>query len=417
PGIRSSGSCAIANDFDRDGDLDLFVGGRFQPLRYPESPESFLLQNNGRGNFRDITPTDMKRTGMVTSALWTDFDNDNWTDLIIAGEWMPITFFKNQNGSLKKFEPQTPAKETTVGWWNSLAAGDFDNDGDTDYIAGNLGLNSLYKASNEEPVCIYAKDFDGNGSLDPVLCRYVQGKEFITHPRETLTEQIVGLRRVLTRYSTYGKSTFAEIFPEEKLQGALILRSTRFASSFIENKGGGTFNFKTLPVAAQLSPMFGVVVTDFDSDGNLDVLSVGNSYSTEPLTGFYDAGIGTCLRGDGRGNFEPVHVNKSGFFVDRDAKGLIEMRLGGDKVAWVATSNRDSLKVFESDGQSAVIVRLLPDDAFAEVTLASGKKRKQEFHYGSSYLSQSSRILKLPPGVRDVFITNTKGVKRRSFPF
>jgi enediyne biosynthesis protein E4 len=354
---------------------------------------------------------------MVTSALWTDFDNDSWTDLMIAGEWMPITFFKNRNGKLETFQPASPRPESMVGWWNSLAAGDFDNDGDTDYIAGNLGLNSLYKASEKEPVCIYAKDFDDNGSMDPVLCRYVQGQEYITHPRETLTEQMVGMRRVLPRYAIYGNSTFEDIFPAEKLKGALILKSTRFASSYIENKGNGSFILKSLPVDAQLSPIFGTVVTDFNTDGNLDVLALGNSYSTEPLTGFYDAGIGTCLEGDGKGNFKTVPVNKSGFFVDRDAKGLVEINLANNKIAWIATVNRDSLKVFESSTRApTAIVKLLPDDAFAELEYKDGKNRKHEFNYGSSYLSQSSRVLVLPSNVKEVYITNTKGIKRKYIP-
>lgn len=414
PAIRSSGSCAVASDFDKDGDLDLFIGGRVVPLRYPESPESYLLQNDGTGKFTDITPDDLKKTGMVTSALWTDFDNDSWTDLILAGEWMPITFYKNRQGKLEHFQPGSPAAESTVGWWNSLASGDFDNDGDTDYIAGNLGLNSLYKASEEEPVCLYAKDFDENGSLDPILCRYIGGKEYITHPRETLTEQMVSLRRVLTRYALYGKSTFAEIFPAAKVEGALILKGTRFASSYIENKGNGSFEFKTLPIEAQLSPVFGIATTDVNEDGNLDVLLVGNSYSTEPLTGYYDAGIGACLQGDGKGNFTAVHANESGFFVDRDAKGLAMIKLQ-NKVGWITTANRDSVKIFEpSAAQSeTIVVKLLPHDVSAEITFIDGEKRKQEFYYGQSYLSQSSRVLEVPKGVAEIVIMDSKGVRRK----
>ena len=223
PTLESSGSCVTANDFDKDGDLDLFVGGRILPLRYPEAPESFLLINDGKGKFTNATPPSLQKIGLVTSALWTDFDNDSWTDLIIVGEWMPITFFKNKNGNLERYIPQQPAPETTVGWWNSIASGDFDNDGDMDYVAGNVGLNSLYKASLQEPVCVYAKDFDENGSLDPILCRYVQGTEYTTHPRETLTEQMVSMRRVLTRYAIYGNSPFPKLFPRRKTEGCADL--------------------------------------------------------------------------------------------------------------------------------------------------------------------------------------------------
>ena len=228
----------------------------------------------------------------------------------------------------KNILPQQPAAETTVGWWNSIASGDFDNDGDTDYVAGNVGLNSLYKASLQEPVCVYAKDFDENGSLDPILCRYIQGTEYITHPRETLTEQMVSMRRVLTRYAIYGNSPFPKLFPQEKLKGALIYKGTMFSSMYIENQGNGNFGFRALPTQAQVSPFLESALMDFNNDGNLDILGVGNSYSTEPLTGYYDAGIGVSLQGDGRGNFETVSVTKSGFFVDNDAKGLAAIKLG-----------------------------------------------------------------------------------------
>ena len=414
PSLESSGSCVTANDFDRDGDLDLFVGGRILPLRYPEAPESYLLINNGKGIFKNITPSSLRKAGLVTSALWTDFDNDTWTDLVIVGEWMPLTFFKNKNGNLERYTAHQPAADSTVGWWNSISSGDFDNDGDIDYVAGNVGLNSLYKASVQEPVCVYAKDFDENGSLDPILCRYIQGIEYVTHPRETLTEQMVSMRRVLTRYSIYGNSPFQKLFPQEKLIGALIYKSTMFASMYIENLGNGNFPFKSLPTEAQISPLFGLSVADFNHDGNLDILGVGNSYSTEPLTGYYDAGIGVCLQGDGNGNFKTINVTQSGFFVDGDAKALAMINLEKQKSAWIATANRDSVKIFEQVSQPQVkILEILPDDAFADIVFADGKTRKHEFNYGSSYLSQSTRILALTSDMKEVHVTNMKGQRRK----
>jgi hypothetical protein len=171
---------------------------------------------------------------------------------------------------------------------------------------------------------------------------------------------------------------------------------------------------KALPAEAQFSPIFGTVAVDFNDDGNLDILSVGNSYSAEPLAGLYDAGIGTCMQGDGKGDFKFIPVTKSGLFVDKDAKGLAEINLGNKKVAWITTANRDSIKMFErSSQQQTKIINVLPDDAFAELIYANGKKRKHEFYYGSSYLSQSSRMLELEDGVREVYITNVKGDRRR----
>jgi hypothetical protein len=415
PHIESSGSCVTGADYDKDGDLDLFVGGRVTPTRYPQSPLSYILQNDGMGNFKDITQLicpSLKEPGMVTSALWSDYDNDGWIDLALVGEWMPVSFYKNNKG--KSF---TKTFSEHTGWWNSISGGDFDNDGDTDYILGNLGLNSLYKASEAEPVSIYAKDYDNNGSMDPVVSRFIQGVEYPTHYRESMTEQIAALRRKLMRYSSYGKMTFNDIFPKEQLEGALTYRSTCLTSSYLENKGNGFFNISPLPVEAQLSPLFGVSVTDINQDGNADLLGIGNCYASETLTGFYDAGIGLCLYGDGTGNFKTISAAKSGFFVDKDAKALAMINSISDKPLWLATNNQDSLLVFEQ-GNSKVKNVLNPgkDDVYAEVFFQHGKKHKQEFYDGAGYLSQSTKVVYLSSEVDEVYFTNGKGKRRKVFP-
>ena len=396
PEITSSGSCVVANDFDQDGDLDLFVGGRIVSMRYPETPESYLLINNGNGVFENRTAQlspEISRIGMVTAALWTDINNDGWTDLAIVGEWMPITFFiNNAGGSFTSLK-----LPDSSGWWNSLSGGDFDNDGDIDYIAGNLGWNSIYKASVEEPVSICAKDFDANGSVDPILCRYILGKEYPVHPRDALTGQIPSLKSNLLRYSMYGGMGIADIIPKEKLKGALTLKSTLFSSVYIENAGNTNFNIKALPAEAQFAPLFGISVTDVNEDGNLDVLTVGNSYASEPLSGLYDAGIGNYLRGDGRGNFEAVSLMESGFFVDGDAKAFAQLTLNDGKQVYLITQNRDSLKVFTKPNtqanQQGEIIRIKPLETHAVIERKDGKKRKVEFYFGSGYLSSSSRTI------------------------
>jgi hypothetical protein len=365
-------------------------------MRYPEAPESFLLVNDGTGKFKNITQQlsrELANVGMVTSALWTDVNNDGWMDLAVVGEWMPITFFINEKG-----ESFTTIKlPDTSGWWNSIVGGDIDNDGDIDYIAGNLGLNSVYRASVAEPVCVYAKDFDDNGSVDPILCRYIQGKEHPVHPRETLTGQIATLRGVAQRYSEYGGMGIKDLIPVAMLNDAMILKSTLLASAYLENKGKNSFTIKELPVEAQYAPIYGVMVTDVNDDGNLDILSVGNSYATETLTGFYDAGIGNYLQGDGTGNFQPVCVTTSGFFVDGDSKALSLITLSNGNELFLVTQNRDSLKVFgkrdgsSTEGSPNVTVNFLTNSAI--ITLKNGKKRKHEFYYGSGYLSSSSRKL------------------------
>lgn len=393
PQLTSSGSCVVASDFDHDGDLDLFVGGRVVPMRYPETPESYLLVNKGDGTFESKTSmfsSTLGSIGMVTSAIWSDVNNDNWTDLVVVGEWMPITIFINEKG--KSFTPVT--LQNSAGWWNSISGGDFDNDGDIDYIAGNLGYNSIYKATVNEPVTVYAKDFDNNGSVDPILCRYIQGKEYPVHPREALTGQIPALRGVATRYSLYGGMGIHDLFSKEKFENAMVLKSTMLASVYIKNNGNNTFEVKPLPVEAQFSPIFGIQVTDLDEDGNLDILSVGNSYACEVLSGYYDAGIGNYLQGDGNGNFKAVPVTQSGFFVDGDAKAIARLISKEGRELFLVTQNRDSLKVFMkptgTTRQSSSVVRLKPGEEYAIVELANGKKRKEERYIGSGYLSSSS---------------------------
>lgn len=345
PAIRSSGSTVVAADFDRDGDLDLFVGGRVVPMRYPEAPRSALLLNDGRGVFEDATARfcpDLERVGMVTSALWTDVNNDGWMDLAIVGEWMPVTFFINHNG--KSFT-RSQLKDSS-GWWNSIVGGDFDDDGDIDYVAGNLGLNSIYKATTDEPVSIVAKDFDNNGSFDAIMCRYIQGVEYPAHPRDALIGQLSYIKGVAQRYSQYGTMELTDLIPEDRLKDALVLRSTFLQSAYIENMGSGNFSIKPLPMEAQFAPIYGLVVDDVNGDGNLDILAVGNSYACEPLSGHYDAGIGNYLAGDGRGNFHEVPVTKSGFFVDGDAKAIATLRLADGRLAYLVTQNRDRMRVF-----------------------------------------------------------------------
>lgn len=395
PELTSSGSCVVASDFDRDGDLDLFVGGRVVPLRYPETPESYLLVNRGDGTFENLTSTlapTLGSAGMITAAIWSDVNNDDWNDLVVVGEWMPITFFINEGGkSFKSVE-----LENTSGWWNSITGGDFDNDGDIDYVAGNLGLNSIYKASVDEPVSVVAKDFDNNGSVDAILCRYIQGKEYPTHPREALTGQIPALRGVALTYALYGRMGINDLFSKEKLQNSIVKKSTMFESVYIQNSGNGKFDIKPLPLEAQFSPVFGALVTDVNEDGNLDILAVGNSYASEVLSGYYDAGIGNYLLGDGNGNFKSVPVTQSGFFVDGDAKAIAKLVAADGKELMIITQNRDYLKVFTAprvSNEKLPVTRLSSSDDYAIIELANGKKRKEEFYRGNGYLSSSSRAV------------------------
>ncbi len=323
PKIKTSGSVVSGSDFDRDGDLDLFVGGRTVPGEYPLPPKSYLLRNDS-GKFTDITAqmlSPLSDLGMVTAALWTDYDGDGIDDLMLAGEFMPLCLFKNNGTGFTEVTGEAKLSKTH-GWWNSLAQADFDHDGDMDYIAGNLGTNSRYQASTEEPLCIYAKDYDNNGSIDPIMCYYNQGGNYIAHTRDEMIKQISPMRLRFQTYDSYANVSFEEAFLPQELQDAYVVHAENFESTYLENLGDGTFAVHALPNLAQLAPVNGIQTMDVDLDGNLDVLLVGNNYSGDASVGNHDAGIGLCLLGNGKGGFSPVSVGKSGFFVDGDAKDI-----------------------------------------------------------------------------------------------
>jgi len=332
-----SGSTVTSADYDKDGDLDLFVGGRVRPGEYPMQPESILLKNESTADGllfkKDDQPVSevFKNLGMVTSALWTDFNNDSWLDLIVVGEFMAIRCFQNDSGRLKEVT-ESSGLINTHGWWNSITSGDFDNDGDSDYILGNLGLNSRFKATANEPLCIYASDYDKNGQIDPVMCYFVDGKNYIAHSRNDLIDQINAMRVRFRTYSDYANSTFEESFTKAEIENAYVVKSETFENSYLENLGDGRFKLTALPRMAQIAPMYGMTTSDYDRDGNMDVLAVGNFYSGEVFSGRYDASIGWFLKGDGAGNFNSVDVSDSGFFVKGDAKSQANLFIKNQEI-------------------------------------------------------------------------------------
>ena len=401
-------------DYDHDGDLDLFVCGRVSPGDYPLAPQSFLLRNdskNGACVFTNVTKQSgisPATLGMVTSALWTDFDNDGWQDLVVVGEFMPIRFFKNMKGTFKEVTNGT-GLQNTGGWWNSIAGGDFDNDGDIDYVAGNLGLNGPYKVSDKEPVCIYAKDYDKNGRLDPVMCHFQDGKEYIVHARDDINKQITPMRARFRDYSAYAAVTFQQAFTPDEVADAYVVRAETFASAYIENLGNGKFALHNLPLQAQFAPIYGMVCIDINGDGNLDVLCVGNSYATEVQTGRYDAQGSVLLTGNGKGNFT---ADRKEINVIGDNKGLSQLINANGSTLFLVSSNADSLHVYRLNEAKQKIVAINANDAYAILTARNGMKYRQEFYYGSTYLSQSSRRLTVAANIKSVVIYNNSGNKR-----
>ncbi len=417
PEITASGSCVIANDYDKDGDLDLFVGGRVSPGTYPMPAKSYLLENRSDSNatkpeFFDIGNSieGWEKLTMVTSALWTDYDNDGWTDLIVVGEFMPITFFHNENGKLV-LQEFVPELAKTEGWWNSINGGDFDQDGDTDYILGNLGLNSKYRASAEEPLCIYASDYDKNGQVDPVMSYYIDGVSQLVHSRDEIIGQIYAMRSRFKTYKSYAKTPLEKAFLPEELESAYIVKTHNFANSYLENLGEGKFELRNLPLELQTAPIEGIVVADFDYDGNLDVILTGNSYATEAATGRYDAFLGAFLKGKGDGTFENMPVETSGFVNQCDTSGLALMPGASGTIAVLSANNDALLKLFVTQPKSEKHEWLIaaPDTQFAKIELNDGSTNKVEFYYGSGYLSQSSRSIRITENIKEITFTDIGG--------
>jgi hypothetical protein len=420
PQFLKSGSCVKAADFDRDGDLDLFIGGRVVPERYPEPTSCFILRNESGKNavkFTDATAQlapGLKNIGLVCDALWTDYDGDGWQDLLLVGEWMAPTMFRNEKGKLPTANWKMAAG---TGWWNSLAAADFDRDGDVDYLAGNLGLNALNRATPDEPIRIYAKDFNNDGSYDAIPTVYFpdesgQRREVTFHGRDDLIKQLISMRARFPRYRDFGNATMDALLPKEDRKGAVVYEADYLKSVCIENQGGGKFNVRPLPLMAQVAPIFGIVADDFDGDGHLDALLVGNDFGNEVLIGRYDALNGLLLRGDGKGDFTPLTIAQSGFYVPGDAKGLARLAGPNGQSRFVATQNRGPLNVFQPE-KSTRLVRLQPLDTVAELTHADGRKQREELPYGGSFYSQSGRWLSVPVGVKSVQITDSQGKTRR----
>jgi enediyne biosynthesis protein E4 len=391
PETKASGSCVVACDYDKDGDLDLFIGGRVVPGSYPLAPKSYLLKNDD-GKFLDVSLNELPqqgKIGMVTSALWTDYDNDGWIDLMLVGEFMPITFLKNNNGQIRNLKSEIP---NSSGWWNSIAAADFDEDGDIDYIIGNLGLNTRHKASTKEPLCIYAKDFDKNGRLDPVMCYYVDGKNYIYPTRDEMIKQMAAMRGRFQSYKDFASVTFEESFTKQELSDALVVKSECFESSYLENKGNGKFERKALPVECQFAPIFGMLTGDYNNDGHVDVLITGNAYSTEVSTGAYDAMTGILLTGNGKGNFKTVASNTTGFKADGDSKGMALLHTAGNANIILSANNEGDLKTYAYATNNITSAAAGKNDVYALIQKKDGKAYRQEFYWGNAYLSNSSRV-------------------------
>ncbi len=348
PAMLSSKGCVKVADINGDGFPDLFVGGRVIPGRYPETPESFLLINDGKGHFKNKTSQlapALQRIGMVSDACWTDLNADGKPDLILVGEWLPVTIFMNVNGKLvDQTSRYLPGKLS--GWWNTIVSVDLNQDGHPDFVLGNQGENTQCKASDAEPAEMYFKDFDDNGAVDPILCFYIQHKSYPYFTRDELLDQISMMRTRFTDYETFANATLAQIFTPEELKGAGHLQANCFKSIALVSDHTGKLNAVPLPNEAQNSPVFTITALDYDHDGRQDLLVCGNINKARLRFGKYDANYGVLLKGDGKGHFSYIPQWQSGFKIKGDVRSVIQL---GNKLLFGI--NQGSVLAYKPGGQ------------------------------------------------------------------
>lgn len=423
----TSGSCVKAADFDGDGDLDLFVGGRVKPGHYPQAVRSQLLRNNSReGAIRfesanaELCPA-LDQLGLVSDALWTDYNNDQKIDLLIAGEWMPLTLLKNTGTAFESVAIANGLQDK-IGWWNSLAAADFDQDGDMDYLAGNLGWNTFFKVNSKQPLTAYAGDFDKNGGYDVLLGCYSpnnQGEQALypIHSRDDLIKQITKMKKRYLKFASYAEAQLPDLLSETEKAQALKLEANYLANSYIENLGpdaNGQYQFavRPLPKLTQTAPAYGLLAEDFNADGHTDVLMIGNQFGNDIFLGRYDASNGWLLLNDGKGTFQAQDYSNTNFFVPGDARSIARLQQKNGKPLILAAQNRDSLKVFDMPAVAVESLPLNPDDQWAEFLFEDGRVQKVEFYWGGTYYSQSSRTWWKMKGLEAVKVYKGDGEER-----
>jgi hypothetical protein len=336
-----STSTVSANDFDKDGDVDLFVGVRLIPFNYGLPGNGYLLLNDGKGNFADRTEQyapELSRLGMITDSQWTDINQDGQVDLVIVGEWMSIKIFVQEDGKLADKSAALGVSPSN-GWYHSLSVADVNGDGWPDLAVGNHGLNSRFKASESEPVSLYINDFDQNGTIEHITTRYNQGVEYPLVLRQDLVSQIPALKKQFLHFRNYKGKRMQDIFPEDILNRSIVLKATTFESAVWINENGKKFSKRVLPVQAQFAPIYSIAAGDFNGDKKQDMIVGGNHYRAKPETGIYDASYGALLVGDGLGNFEFVPSTISGIQWKGEVRAIRTLDDSVGKRIMVARNN------------------------------------------------------------------------------
>ena len=418
PSMRVGKSCVIGGDFDKDGDYDLFVGGSNIPGHFEKEPRSFLLLNTN-GHFTDVTEylaNGLLQSGMIKSAIWTDYDNDSDLDIIAVGDWMGIKVWKNNSGAFTEVAKES-GLDSTNGHWRSIVGGDFDNDGDIDYVVGNLGTNTRYHATREFPLELHYKDYDENGSVDFLHGRY---EDSVLYPARLTASLIIQMPTLRYKY------LFAKSFADAKLTSIvggdtnLYSGGSRYVyemnSLMLINDGKGSFTTKRLPVISQISPIYGMIAEDIDNDGNLDLVHTGNFYGPDRDMWRYDAGIGMVLKGDGKLGFKELSVKESGFYVPGEGRALIMMpRADKNSLLLLSSANKGTLQIFEKTlNAKTSLLKLNQSEMLthAIIEYKNGKKRRHEFHNGSGHLSQGIHVLQADPSISKILLFDSSGKTR-----
>lgn len=335
PDIHQNSSCVVPLDFNGDGAMDLFVGAGSIAGYYGLLPDSYLLQNDGKGQFtkvQNIIGAKLEKLGMVTDACLLG------EQLIVVGNWMPVTIFDIETGD-KKIIPNSE------GWWNSVSAVDMDEDGDLDLLLGNHGLNTDLKASPEEPLELMVYDFDEDDVLDPIMTYYRQGRRYTYHSKDELVNQMVALRKRFPEYSSFASSQLEEVFASDKLRKAIKHKTVTLTSAWAENLGDGEFTLHDLPLLAQFAPIYGMIAKDVNQDGFRDILAVGNCYDVQPSLGRYDASYGALMLGDGNGAFNAIDPSESNFWVEGQCRDIQTLAVGN--ATWIVVAkNDDTLSIY-----------------------------------------------------------------------
>jgi hypothetical protein len=346
PLVRTPAKAVAVADMDGDGDMDIFIGGRVSLGSYPRPPDSYILRND-RGRFTDVTDAvcpALRNVGMINAAVWADIDGDGKPDLIVAGDWMPIRIFRNDGHTLTEITDRSGLKDLS-GFWRSLQIVDVNHDGHPDIVAGNLGTNNPWHIGREQPAEMIARDFDGNGIMDPVFCYYIRGDDGAYRlsagvSRDNWAMQMPSIKKKFDDNAKYASAKMEDIFTPEMMQGALVLDCKEVRSGWFENDGKGNFRFHPFPAMAQIAPVNAIVAEDIDGDGSVDLVLAGNDYEASLMSGRYDASYGLLLEGDGRGNWRVMSPASDGLVLDGDVRDLKLIRAGGGRYLLAAVNDQ-----------------------------------------------------------------------------